>query len=1011
MDSAAHFGYNHAAVKKKKAVVATLRQALSYEPVELIFGTSGLRGLVRDMTSLEAYVNTRGFLAWLREAGEAVPGGTVFVAGDLRPSTDSIVLDEGSRGELLQAVCRAVGDSGMTAVSLGRVPTPALVSYALSRKAPSVMVTGSHIPADRNGIKFNRPSGETLKTDEAPILAAVKRVREEEYARPFDASIFDARGMIRDEHRASLPDAVGDGAQEYARRYTASFPHGALSGRKVIVWLHSSVGGDILDGILRELGAQTIPAGRSSGFIAVDTEAIDAPILQTLQSLVDANGGASIDAVVSTDGDSDRPLVAAVDRGRVRVVHGDLLGLIASMYLGARHVAVPINASDAVERGLRDRGITVARTRIGSPYVVAAMREMGWESNGGFLTSVPLNLPGGGTLAPLPTRDAVLPIIAVLCASLEGGKGLPAVLDALPRRSGASGVVRAFPSSIAQEILRWLAPGDPSVLEAAFDSAGITLRTAEGTERAVSAEDPLREGLDAVRSRVERSFDAESGFAEIAWINWLDGVRVGFANNDVAHIRPSGNAPEMRIYAVADSPERAERIVELAVADDGILRRMEHDATERIAITGYRQSPRAVPVSGCVQHYEWGGYDFIPGLLGIENTERRPFAELWIGTHPKGPSFADLDGTRIPLDRLVAADPWLTLGPEVALNFAGRLPYLLKVLDVRIMASLQAHPSKKQAEEGFARENNAGIALSDPRRNYKDENHKPEAHVVLTDFWMLHGFRPLEEISEMLAMDTELRAMMPSYDERLRGVGKDPEARSALLHDLYARVMTMAQGEVDAMVEPLVARLEAEEARDELKRETHGFWALRAARTFPLPDGHRDRGIASMYLLNLVRLKPGQGTYQPAGTLHSYLEGVDVEVMANSDNVLRGGLTPKHVDVPELLATLTFRDGRPQILEGRAASETGREYETPAAEFALERIEIVPGTPYSAGRGHSADCIILVEGAAAVVAGGRTLTLSRGGSVMLPAALSYSIAARSPRAVLFKAGVPAAQGD
>jgi mannose-6-phosphate isomerase len=488
-------------------------------------------------------------------------------------------------------------------------------------------------------------------------------------------------------------------------------------------------------------------------------------------------------------------------------------------------------------------------------------------------------------------------------------------------------------------------------------------------------------------------------------------VRVGFANNDVAHVRPSGNAPEMRIYALADSPERAEQIAALAAADDGILRRMGRDATERIAIAGYRQSPHAVPVHGAVQHYEWGGYDFIPGLLGKENTERRPFAELWIGTHPKAPSFADLDGTRIPLDRLVAADPWLTLGPEVALNFAGRLPYLLKVLDVRIMASLQAHPSKKQAEEGFARENDAGIPLSDPRRNYKEENHKPEAHVVLTDFWMLHGFRPLEEISEMLAMDTELRAMMPSFDERLRGVGKDPEARSALLRDLYARVMTMAQGEVDAMVEPLVARLEAEEARDELKRDAHGFWALRAARTFPLADGHRDRGIASMYLLNLVRLKPGQGTYQPAGTLHSYLEGVDVEVMANSDNVLRGGLTPKHVDVPELLATLTFRDGRPQILEGRSASETGREYETPAAEFALERIDIVPGTPYSAGRGHSADCIILVDGAAAVVAGGRTLTLSRGGSVMLPAALSYSIAARSPRAVLFKAGVPSSQGD
>jgi mannose-6-phosphate isomerase len=156
-----------------------------------------------------------------------------------------------------------------------------------------------------------------------------------------------------------------------------------------------------------------------------------------------------------------------------------------------------------------------------------------------------------------------------------------------------------------------------------------------------------------------------------------------------------------------------------------------------------------------------------------------------------------------------------------------------------------------------------------------------------------------------------------------------------------------------------------------------------------------------------VRLRPGQGTFQPAGTLHAYLEGVNVELMANSDNVLRGGLTTKHVDVPELLATLSFRDGRPPILEGRTSSETSREYETPAEEFALERIEVTPGVPYSGGREHSADSLIAIEGAAAVVGAGRTLPLGRGGGVMVPAGVPYSVAARSPRALLFKAGVPA----
>jgi mannose-6-phosphate isomerase class I len=247
---------------------------------------------------------------------------------------------------------------------------------------------------------------------------------------------------------------------------------------------------------------------------------------------------------------------------------------------------------------------------------------------------------------------------------------------------------------------------------------------------------------------------------------------------------------------------------------------------------------------------------------------------------------------------------------------------------------------------------------------------------------------------------------MPDFDQRRRSAA-DPSARAALLRDLYARVMTMPQPEVDAMLGPLVGRLAAEEDRGELRREKPGYWALRAARAFSLPDGHRDRGIFSIYLLNLVSLKPGQGTFQPAGTLHAYLEGADVELMANSDNVLRGGLTPKHVDVPELLATLDFRDGRPPILEGRAASETGREYETPAEEFALERIEVSPGVPWSGGRGHGVDTLISVEGAAAVVGAGRTLALPQGRIALIPAGMPYTVAARSPRSVLFRAGIPA----
>ena len=1000
MDLEPLFGYNRPVVKKKKTVVTTLRASLAYEPVELAFGTSGLRGLVRDITNLEAYVNVRGFLAWLVKQGELEKGGTVFVAGDLRPSTHAIVPDEGFRGDILQAVCRAAADEGMVMVNCGTIPTPALVLHAMRHGAPSVMVTGSHIPFDRNGLKFTRPSGEVLKVNEQPILAAVADARRAEYERAFEQSPFDERGMLRPESRAAIPEADPAAAEEYVQRYVTAFPREALSGRKVLVWEHSAVGRDLLARTLTELGAQVVTAGRSETFVAVDTEAVNDQMLASLQSLVDSRGGAELSAVVSTDGDGDRPLLLGVDAGRVSFIPGDLLGILAARFLGLHHAAVPISCNDAVDEFCRAGGIELVRTRIGSPYVIAAMREAGWEGNGGFLTAAPVAVPGGGTLDPLPTRDALLPILSGLLSL--------AARDTLPRRYGRAAVLRDFPMDAAREIMRWLTPADATIVEAAFTASGITVRRSDGSEQILESTDALVEELGGIRAGIGRYFNAAAGFPEVDSVNWLDGVRAHFRSNDIVHLRPSGNAPEMRLYTNSGSPERAQDIARMATGDDGTLRHMARDAADRMAVASYKGTPRPLPLFGIVQHYAWGGFETIPGLLAADNTARQPYAELWMGAHPRGTAQVEIDGTRMPLDRLIAADPWLTLGPGVALRFAGRLPYLFKVLDVRDMASIQAHPARVQAEEGFARENAAGIPIDAPNRMYRDENHKPEVHVVLTDFWMLHGFRPLEEMAEVLAAENELAPVAAGFPEKVRAAGRDPAARSAVLKDLYGMVMTMPQAEVDAMIAPLIARLEAEEAAGSLGRDAPGFWALRAARTFPLPSGHRDRGILSIYLLNLVHLRPGQGTYQAAGTLHAYLEGSDIELMANSDNVLRGGLTPKHVDVNELLATLSFRDGPPAILEGRATSETSREYETLAEEFALERIEVSPGVPYSGGREHSADSLIVTEGSAAIVAAGRTLALSRGGCALVPAGVPYSIAARAPKAVLFKAGVPAA---
>jgi mannose-6-phosphate isomerase len=303
------------------------------------------------------------------------------------------------------------------------------------------------------------------------------------------------------------------------------------------------------------------------------------------------------------------------------------------------------------------------------------------------------------------------------------------------------------------------------------------------------------------------------------------------------------------------------------------------------------------------------------------------------------------------------------------------------------MLSIQAHPTKAQAAGGFARENAAGIGLYAAERNYKDENHKPEAAVALTDFWMLHGFRPLHQIAETLREVPELRSL--SVPERP-------------LRDLYATVMTMPQERVDLLLNALSARLAAAPPSD---KNSADYWAARALAAFPGVAGHRDRGIFSIYLLNLVHLRPGQGIFQPAGMLHSYLEGVNVELMANSDNVLRGGLTHKHVDVPELMRILSFDSGTPRVLDGEPAGNSESMYRTPSEDFLLSRIELAAGGRYVGHAAHGPDSVILLDGAAVLTANGRSTPLARGSIFFASFGARYSLDA-SDSAVLFRASVP-----
>jgi mannose-6-phosphate isomerase len=417
-------------------------------------------------------------------------------------------------------------------------------------------------------------------------------------------------------------------------------------------------------------------------------------------------------------------------------------------------------------------------------------------------------------------------------------------------------------------------------------------------------------------------------------------------------------------------------------------------AEERRAAAGFAASPRPLLLRGAVQHYAWGGTRFLPELLGLANEANEPWAELWFGTHPRGPAAALLEqapGGWLALDRLIGAVPEAVLGRRAARRFGGELPFLLKVLDARDTLSIQVHPGRRLAREGYAREQQAGLPPDSPQRSYPDPNPKLEVHAALSRVWMLHGFRPAGQVAALPALVPELTGLFAGL----------PDPRD--LRALYTRLMGLPQEEVDAILKPLLARLQRQEPAD---KDSPDFWALRAARQHPLAEGRIDRGIFSIYLLNLMRLEPGQGTFQPPGLPHAYLEGTVVELMSNSDNVLRGGLTSKKVDVPELLRATVFRGGPPRVLRPRAVSAGEWAYRAPAREFRLSRIELPAGRTHRlADRGPS--CLLLLEGAAALEGAGRRLELARGAAALVPAGLPcLARAGAAGPALLYRASLP-----
>jgi phosphomannomutase len=460
------------------------REILASSPVR--FGTSGARGLVADLNAEVCFAYTLAFLHSI-----APPSGSRVALGmDLRPSSPAIA----------GACAAAVRYAGFEVDFCGILPTPALAFYALERHIPALMITGSHIPFDRNGIKFYRPEGEISKQDEA--------------------TIGEAEAMLPAVlPPAALPEINPSAYQGFIDRYLQFFQPRQLAGLRLGLYEHSSAARDLLRELLQALGAEVLSIERTDRFVPIDTEAVSERDAAMAKAWADRYG---FDAVLSTDGDADRPLLGDQNG---RWLRGDIVGILCAQYLGAKAAVTPVSSNSAVEKC---GGFAVLRTRIGSPYVIEGMQKLagegydavvGFEANGGFLVGTELRKQGR-RLTPLPTRDAVLPMLALLAMAKERGVKLSELPESLPARYTASDRLASFATEKSRSLLSRLAASQAAVSDLLGDLCG-----------------------------------------NVTGSDQTDGLRLFFENGEIVHLRASGNAPELRCYAEADTPERAEEIV------------------------------------------------------------------------------------------------------------------------------------------------------------------------------------------------------------------------------------------------------------------------------------------------------------------------------------------------------------------------------------------------------------------------------------------------------------------
>ncbi len=397
---------------------------------------------------------------------------------------------------------------------------------------------------------------------------------------------------------------------------------------------------------------------------------------------------------------------------------------------------------------------------------------------------------------------------------------------------------------------------------------------------------------------------------------------------------------------------------------------------------------KILKLNGKVQHYAWGGNKYIPIWLGIENKNNEPYAEYWMGAHNSAPSTLMVNDKEESLDNLIDQNSQQLIGEKTEHNF-GELPYLFKILDVKDMLSIQVHPTKEAAEKGFEEEEKKGIDLNDAKRNYKDKNHKPEVMVALSEFWLLHGFLSEDKLVKVLQSVKEFNAFTKIFaDKSYKG--------------LYEHVMTIPQEEVDRLLSPLIVKEINKKATQQITKEEPGWWVSKLYAN-KKPEKNIDRGIFSIYFFNIVKAEPGEAVFQGAGLPHAYLQGQNVELMANSDNVLRGGLTPKHVDVNELMKHTKFAGTEPNVMHGERLINGELNYKCPVNDFGITKIQLKKGDSMQL-KSNSMEIIVMIDGEMNIT-GTNSVDVKRGEAVAVLPNENYKITA-GEKVLAYKAFVP-----